>query len=164
MANHAPPEKQNTRRMLAYYRERPGEVIHYADAADDLGIPKATANAAIGRIATRYPEMGFKRTGPQGHYVFLSNAPGPEKPHGYTDPETLSAPGLKPFTPETSESVNGAPEAIQEVTVTPVNIPKYTEVTSDGIGEMYEGIYRMKSSGQLVVRDYRGNLYTIKEL
>lgn len=61
---------QTTRLTLGYYTARPGQLIHYADAASDLGIPKERVGAALHRSVTVHPEMGITREGQVGYYVY----------------------------------------------------------------------------------------------
>jgi hypothetical protein len=73
-----------SRLVMSYYRQRPGQVINYHDAAVDLAIPENRVNAACSRIVLRYPRYGLRREG-SGEYVFrpdleLTAAPLPETP------------------------------------------------------------------------------------
>ena len=72
---------ETTRLTLAYYIARPGQLIHYADAASDLGIPKERVGAALHRNVTRHPEMGLTREGQVGYYVYRKPSEIPAESH-----------------------------------------------------------------------------------
>ena len=59
-----------TRKVLAYYRTKAGQLVHYADAASDLGMEKQNVNASLARMNVRHPEAGIRREGLAGHYVW----------------------------------------------------------------------------------------------
>jgi hypothetical protein len=152
------PKRQNTLRMLEYYRSRPGQIIYYGDAADDLSISRPRANAAIGRVATKYPEMGFKRSGMSGFYVYLSNAPGPENAHGVIIPETYPAEMVL----DNLDPVPAEDYYKDEPTKDTPKIPARSSLND--VGEVYEAIYRQKSNGRMIVRDSHGDLYYLTEM
>jgi hypothetical protein len=158
------PVKDNraptTRKVLDYYRNRPGEIIFYGDAADDLGLARNRVNAAINRVAKTYPEMGFRRSGMAGHYVFLSDAPGAEKPHGAVITEVTY-----PEWQEASKQEIYPTEDYYNKDVPAEDAPKIPARSSlDGIGETYTAIYRQKSNGRMIVRDSGGDLFYLTEM
>ena len=65
-------QTQSTNLILKYYRSKPGQIIHYTDAADELHIDEAGANAALSRVVANHPEDGFRRVG-SGQYIFRPN-------------------------------------------------------------------------------------------
>jgi hypothetical protein len=66
-------QTEQSRKVFAYYRTKAGQLIHYADAAQELGFDKTPVNATLNRAHTRHPEMGIRREGMAGHYVYRSN-------------------------------------------------------------------------------------------
>lgn len=75
-------QTDTTRKVLAYYRARPGQTIHYKDVAEDIpGSTPANVNASLSRVVAKHPEYGFERHG-AGNYVYLrdkENMPKEEK-------------------------------------------------------------------------------------
>jgi hypothetical protein len=61
--------------VLRYYRERPGQGIHYRDCAKDLNIAEeyqGNVSTALSRVVRDHPEYGFEVFGGfrSGHYVY----------------------------------------------------------------------------------------------
>jgi hypothetical protein len=71
------PAQTAVQRNLAavkYLRDRPGQIIHYTDVSDGLGLGRCEpdlgrVNAALARVAREFPERGIRREG-AGHYVY----------------------------------------------------------------------------------------------
>jgi hypothetical protein len=156
----------DNRRLLQYYKDRPGEIMHYGDVADGLGMMRSRANAYISRLAVKHPSMGISRSGPMGHYVYKRPDIPVEPPHGYVAPETRSAPGLREATWD--EVLMPADETtVRELINDAVDFVTPSPRVDDPIGEMYEAVYVLtvgNNAGKTVVKDTAGNLYVVHPL
>ena len=93
----ATKKREPGRRVRRYYQERPGHVVHFADAAEELGLKKEVVNAFLARLVLKRPQDGFRRHG-SGQYVYVPSLldakpepePGPEPlPEGTYRPGDL---------------------------------------------------------------------------
>jgi hypothetical protein len=75
VSDMAPTPVQRNLAAVKYLRDRPGQVIHYADVSEGIGEGRTDdkalgrVNAALARVSREYPERGVCREG-SGHYVY----------------------------------------------------------------------------------------------